>query len=147
MHFEGAYRVRADPEKVWSILIDPQRVVRYMPDVEVIELTQPDADSVVGKVKAGVAFIKGTFTVDAKIVERDPPKRAKIRLRSQGMGSTIDVESSLSLSRVGEDTEVAWAADAVIRGTIATIGARLLPGIVEKKTQEFFEALRTQALQ
>lgn len=146
MHFEGAYRVRADPEKVWSILVDPQRVIRYMPDIEVIELTQPDADSVVGKVKAGIAFIKGTFTVDAKIVERDPPKRAKLRLRSQGMGSTIDVESSLNLSQVGEDTEVAWSADAVIRGTIATIGARLLPGIVEKKTQEFFEALRTQAL-
>jgi len=50
------------------------------------------------------------------------------------------------LTQLGDETEVAWSADAVIRGTIASIGARLLPGIVEKKTQEFFEALRTQAL-
>lgn len=146
MKFEGSYRVRAAPEKVWSILIDPLRVVRYLPDVEVIELTQPDADSVVGKVRAGVSFLKGTFTVDARIVERDPPRRARLRLRSAGMGSTIDVDSSLRLGAVEEDTEVTWTAEVVIRGTIATIGARLLPGIIEKKTHEFFEALRAEAL-
>jgi len=131
---------------VWSILIDPKRVMGYLPDVQVLELDTPDPDTLVGKVKAGVSFIKGTFTVDARIVEREAPRRARLRLRSSGMGSTIDVDSSLALAQVGDETEVAWTADAVIRGTIASIGARLLPGIVEKKTQEFFEAIRTQAL-
>ena len=131
---------------MWSILIDPKRVMGYLPDVQVLELDTPDPDTLVGKVKAGVSFIKGTFTVDARIVEREAPRRARLRLRSSGMGSTIDVDSSLALAQVGDETEVAWTADAVIRGTIASIGARLLPGIVEKKTQEFFEAIRTQAL-
>ncbi|HKZ89867.1 MAG TPA: carbon monoxide dehydrogenase subunit G [Thermoplasmata archaeon] len=146
MHFEGAYRVRAAPDKVWSVLVDLKRVIGYLPDVQVLELETPDPDTVVGKVKAGVSFIKGTFTIDARIVERDAPRRARLSLRASGMGSTIDVDSSLALTQLGDETEVAWSADAVIRGTIASIGARLLPGIVEKKTQEFFEALRTQAL-
>jgi len=146
LQFEGAYRVRAAPDKVWSVLVDLKRVIGYLPDVQVLELETPDPDTVVGKVKAGVSFIKGTFTIDARIVERDAPRRARLGLRASGMGSTIDVDSSLVLTQLGDETEVAWSADAVIRGTIASIGARLLPGIVEKKTQEFFEALRTQAL-
>ncbi len=144
MHFEGEYRIKATQNHIYSVLVEPQRVVRYMPDVEVLNLETIDADTVQGKVKTGVSFLKGTFSVQAKIVERDPPRRARMKVRSQGMGSTFDIETSMDLTADGSETLVAWKADAAIRGTVASLGARLLPGLVEKKTKQFLEALRAE---
>jgi len=93
-------------------------------------------------VRTGVSFLKGIFRVTAKIVERDPPRHARMKVRSQGMGSTFDIETSMALRADGPATLVAWIADTTIRGTVASMGARLLPGLVEKKTKEFLEALR-----
>ncbi len=129
---------------MWSILVDPHRVIGCLPDVEVLELRMPDPSSFQGKVKTGVSFIKGTFAVDAQILEREPPRRARLKLRSTGMGSTVDVDSQIDLLSSGTETLVSWKAEAVVRGTIATIGSRLLPGIVEKKAQEFFDTLRAE---
>ncbi len=142
VHFEGEYRIKVPPDRVYPVLVNPQRIVRYLPDVEVLELETVDADSVEGEVRTGVSFLRGTFRVTATIVERDPPRRARMRVRSQGMGSTFDIETSMDLRADGPETLVAWSADTTIRGTVASMGARLLPGLVEKKTEEFLEALR-----
>lgn len=142
MHFGGDYAIHADPAAVYGVFVDPVRVVTFLPDVEVLELKPVDADTVRGRVKTGVSFLKGTFNVEARVVERDPPRRARMRVRSQGMGSTIDIDSAMDLRPSDEGTSVAWSADVAIRGTVATIGARLLPGLVAKKTTEFLDALR-----
>lgn len=143
VHFEGEYRIKAPQDRIYAVLVEPQRVVRYLSDMEVLNLETIDADTVQGKVKTGVSFLKGTFTIEAKIVERDPPRRARMKVRSQGMGSTFDIEMAMTLKGDGSETLVAWSADTAIRGTVASIGARLLPGLIEKKTKEFLEALRT----
>ena len=142
MHFEGEYRIRVPPDRIYPVLVEPQRIIRYMPDVEVLELKTVDADTVEGKVRTGLSFLKGIFRVTAKIVERDPPRHARMKVRSQGMGSTFDIETSMDLRADGPETLVAWSADTTIRGTVASMGARLLPGLVQKKTEEFLEALR-----
>ncbi len=142
VHFEGEYRIKAPQDRIYSVLVEPQRVVRYLPDVEVMTLETIDADTVRGKVKTGISFLKGIFSVEAKIVERVPPRHARMKVHSQGMGSTFDIETTMDLKADGPETRVGWAADVATRGTVASIGARLLPRIVEKKTKDFLEALR-----
>lgn len=39
-------------------------------------------------------------------------------------------------------TALAWSADVVVRGIIASVGARLLNGFAEKQTQQFFDCIR-----
>ncbi len=142
MRFEGEYRIKAAQDRIYAVLVDPRAIVRYVPDVEVLELADAGADRVEGKVRTGVSFLRGTLGVTVTIVERDPPRRARMKVRAQGMGSTFDVETSMTLRADGPETLVAWSADTTIRGTVASVGARLLPGLVEKKTKEFLEALR-----
>lgn len=140
MHFEGTFTVRASSTRVWSFFLSPQEFSSAIDDPHTIEVV--DADHFRGTIKAGVAFIRGTFTWSATVKERVPPERAQMAVHGSGMGSAFDIVATLSVSESAGLTTVKWAADVQISGTIATTGARLLQGTTEKKTNAFFENAR-----
>ena len=140
MHFEGTFTVRASSTRVWSFFLSPQEFSSAIDDPHTIEVV--DADHFRGTIKAGVAFIRGTFTWSATVKERVPPERAQMAVHGSGMGSAFDIVATLSVSESAGLTTVKWAADVQMSGTIATTGARLLQGTTEKKTNAFFENAR-----
>lgn len=140
MHFEGTFTVRAPRPRVWSFFLNPQEFSSAIDDPHTIEVI--DADHFRGTVKAGVGFIRGTFTWSATVKERVPPERAQLAVHGSGMGSAFDIVSSLEVSEAQGLTTVKWAAAVQMSGTIATTGARLLQGTTEKKTNAFFENAR-----
>lgn len=140
MHFEGTFTVRAPSTRVWSFFMNPQELSSAIDDPHTIEVI--DADHFRGTIKAGVAFIRGTFTWSATVKERVPPERAQLAVHGSGMGSAFDIVASLDVSESGGLTTLKWAADVQMSGTIATTGARLLQGTTEKKTNAFFENAR-----
>jgi len=140
VHFEGAFTVRAPRARVWSFFLNPQEFSSAIDDPHTIEII--DADHFRGTIKAGIAFIRGTFTWSAVVKERVPPERAQMAVHGSGMGSAFDIVASLAISETGGLTTVKWAADVQMSGTIATTGARLLQGTTEKKTNAFFENAR-----
>ena len=140
MHFEGTFTVRASSTRVWSFFLSPQEFSSAIDDPHTIEVI--DADHFRGTIKAGVAFIRGTFTWSATVKERVPPERAQMAVHGAGMGSAFDIVATLSVSESAGLTTVKWAADVQMSGTIATTGARLLQGTTEKKTNAFFENAR-----
>jgi len=140
VHFQGTFAVRAPRPRVWSFFLNPQEFSSAIDDPHTIEVI--DADHFRGTVKAGISFIRGTFTWSATIKERVPPERAQMAVHGSGMGSAFDIVASLGVSEAQGLTTVKWVADVQISGTIATTGARLLQGTTEKKTNAFFENAR-----
>ncbi len=140
MELEGRFTVRAPRDRVWAFFNDPNALASCLSDPHELEVVDPD--HIRGWVRSGVGFVKGTFTGSATIVERVPPERARIKAHGSGMGSAVDVEATLELSEAAGETTVRWTADVVLGGTIASVGARLLKGTVDKKGDEFFENAR-----
>jgi carbon monoxide dehydrogenase subunit G len=140
MRVEGTFEVRTSRDRAWSFFLDPAELSTCIDDPHTIEVV--DADHFKGTVKAGVAFIRGTFTWSATIKERIPPERAQIAVHGSGMGSAFDVVASFELSESSGLTKVAWRAEIVMSGTIASVGARVLQGTIDKKTNTFFENVR-----
>ncbi len=137
MRVEGTFTVRAPRERVYSFFLTPAELSTCIDDPHTIEAIDPDHFK--GTVKAGVAFIRGTFTWNATIKERAPPERAQLAVHGAGMGSAFDLVASLDLSEDRDLTTVRWGADVQMSGTIASVGARLLQGTIDKKTNAFFE--------
>lgn len=140
MRQEGTFTVRAAQYEVWEFFLDPFKLGACLDDPHTIEII--DDDTFRGQVKSGVGFVKGTFNASAKIVEREPPNKARIKARGSGMGSAFDVDSRIELSENEGVTTVHWAADVILRGTIATVGARFVQGTIDQKTNAFFENAR-----
>ncbi len=143
LHFEGTLTIRAPRETVWTFLVDPHAVSRCLPDVQSLDLL--DEGKFRAVVRVGVSFIKGNFTFEVTMLDLEALRHARITGRGGGLGSAVDVDSSVDLAD-GEagTTRMDWTADVVVSGTIASVGGRLLNSTVEKKTGELFECLKAQ---
>ena len=140
MELEGTFSVRAPRDRVWSFFLNPHELSSCISDPHSFEVV--DETHFKGQIKAGVAFIRGTFTGSVEIVERVPPERARIKAHGAGMGNAFDIDSTVELSESSGVTTARWKADVVLSGSIASMGARLLRPTIDKKTNEFFENAR-----
>src|SRR2546425_10753684 len=108
VHFEGTFPVRATRARAWSFFLNPQEFSSAIDDPHTIEII--DADHFRGTIKAGVAFIRGTFPWSAVVKERVPPERAQMAGHGSGMGSAFAIVASLAISEKRGLTEVEWGA-------------------------------------
>lgn len=143
LHFEGAVAIKAPRTSVWSFLVDPRAISRCLPDVQSLDVREDGTFR--ATVRVGVSFIRGNFAFDVAMADLDAPNHARITGRGGGLGSAVDVDSTIDLVG-GQDgtTTLNWKADVVVSGTIASVGARLLSSTVEKRTGELFECLKAQ---
>jgi carbon monoxide dehydrogenase subunit G len=140
MRLEGTFSVRAPRDRAFAFLLDPHRLSACIDDPHTVEVQ--DADRFRGTLKSGVGPIKGTFGWSATVVDRVPGERARIKVHGTGMGSAFDIDATIKLTEVQGVTTAAWLAEVTLSGTIATLGARLMQGTVDKKTNAFFENVR-----
>ena len=142
MHFEGTMTIKAERGVVWVYLTDPNQVARCAPGVESVEIIVPDQKF---RATAAIGFgsVKVRFTGDAEFMELDAPNRARMKAHGDAPGSAADVTSEVRLSDGPDGTTVMnWTADVVILGTLASLAARLMGGVTQKLTTEFFNCFK-----
>jgi carbon monoxide dehydrogenase subunit G len=136
MEFQGTFAVEAPVEKVWDTFIDPRGLAPCMPDLQLLEVYDPDHFHAI--VKAGVSFMKGKFDFDVRILEQEKPVRARLKAHGRGRGSAVDVDSTVVLIKTVRGTEMRWTAEARLVGKLANVGSRMIESTADKKVKEFF---------
>jgi len=142
MHFDGTFEVKAKRGKVFNFLMDPKKISGCMPDLQKLDVKSPD--DFVAVIRAGVSFIKGDFTMHFTAAERNPPAHAKLVAHGTGIGSTVDLETTMDLAESEKGTTMKWVAEARVGGRIASVGQRLLSGQAEKIIKQLFQCLQKQ---
>jgi len=141
LHFEGTFDVKAQRDKVYSMILDPNQISQCMPDLQKLDVKSPDDFTAV--VKAGVSFIKGDFNLHFLVVEKTPTTHAKMTAHGTGIGSTVDMEMCIDLADVpAGGTSMKWSAEAKIGGRIASVGQRLIQSQAEKIIKSLFDCLQ-----
>jgi len=146
VEFEGMVTINAPIEKVWMNLTDPNFVSQCAPGLVSMEILEPEK---LFKVVAGIGLgsVKVTFDTQVAFMELRKPNFARVKAHGVAPGSGVDVDSNMRLTSVSSQTssnvtELAWTADVVIVGTIASLAARLMPGITKKLSAAFFDCVK-----
>jgi carbon monoxide dehydrogenase subunit G len=140
VHFAGNVQIQSPRDRVWAFVTDPQAVGRCVPGLEHLEVI--DADHFRAVVRAGIGPVRGKFSFDVAWQELSEPGHARMTARGKAPGSGVTVDSGMDLTETADGaTELAWSADVVVHGMIASVGARLLDGFAEKQTKQFFACL------
>ncbi len=113
-----------------------------MPDLQKLEIKSPDDFTAV--IRAGVSFIKGDFKMHFTTAEKQPPRHAKLIARGFGIGSTVDLETTMDLEESDGGTAMKWEAEAKVGGRISSVGQRLLNGQAEKIIKQLFACVEKQ---
>jgi len=143
MHYEGSFDVKMNIKKVYDFLTDPRKFTAVIPDLESLEVTDPDNFKV--RAKVGISFIKGNMDVRFKIVEKNEPTHAKIVGNGTGLQSSVNLNFSFDLEEINENsTLVKWFIDAQVGGLIASIGSRLIDSTAKKYLERIIEGIKKE---
>lgn len=141
MRFAGTLQIQSPRQRVWAFVTDPQSVGACVPGLDQLEVVDDTHFRAV--VRAGIGPVRGKFSFDVAWQELTEPSHARMTARGKAPGSAVTVDSGMDLTEVADGgTALAWSADVVVHGMIASVGARLLDGFAAKQTQQFFECLR-----
>ena len=143
MEFSGSQTITAPVEKVWAFLDDVNNVAACAPGFQSMEeLGEEHWKAIVG---VGVGAVKAKFTMDVTRPEREDPQHMVVKARGKAPGSAVDMTGDMRLTAVDDEhTRMDWKATAIVSGTIASVGARLLNSTVERLTGQFFDCLKTK---
>ncbi len=143
MEFSGTQSIAAPIEKVWAFLEDVNNVAACAPGFQSMEeLGEERWKAVVG---VGIGAVKAKFTMDITRPEKEAPGHMTMKGRGKAPGSAVDLNGDMRLTALdSEQTQMDWKASVVVSGTIASVGARLLQGVAERLTGQFFDCLKSK---
>jgi hypothetical protein len=142
LNFEGTYEVKAPRERVWDFVINPNKIGKCLPDLKSLDVEAENKFTAVARV--GIGFMKGDFKFQLAIVEQNPPSHARLKGTGTGVGSTVNMDTSVDLAEAQGGTKLTYKADVQIGGTLASVGQRVIGGTVEKTIAEVFGCVKKQ---
>jgi carbon monoxide dehydrogenase subunit G len=143
MDFSGTQTIAVPIDKVWTYLMDVHNVAACAPGFQSLEDLGEEHWKAV--VSVGVGPVKAKFTLDVTRPEVQEPDLMVVKARGKAPGSAVELSGRMNLAPVDEaQTRMDWSAHAVVSGTIASVGARLMNGTVEKLTGQFFDCLKAK---
>ena len=137
MQLSGRVEIAAPRQKVWDLIMDPERVAICGPGYETLEIIHPSHVRIVASV--GFGPFSSRVTVDVEVADAVPNERAVFRARGQA-GTEIagTAEKRLSGDPAGP-TIMDWVADVGLDGTLG----RMIEGTAGRMIDRTFDCIRT----
>ena len=84
--------------------------------------------------------VKFKFQLDVELSRVNPPRSLRMSACGRAPGSGVEVSTDLEIEPVAPNRcRLKWSASSEVRGTVASVGARLLQGTAKKLTESFWE--------
>jgi uncharacterized protein len=143
MEIENEFTVEAPADRLWSYLLDVERIAPCLPGAELTETV--DERTWKGKVNMKLGPVSMTFSGTVTIEDRDDDAhRVVLRARgmeSKGKGAANATVTSWLVPDTGTTT-VKMVADIQLTGAVAQLSRGLLPEVSRKLTQQFADCLQ-----
>jgi uncharacterized protein len=140
---DNEFRVAAAADRLWSYLLDVERIAPCLPGAELTEVV--DDRTWRGRMKMKFGPVAMAFAGTVTMVDRnDDEHRVVLRANgteSKGKGAAT-AEVTSWLEEDGDGTLVKMQADITLQGFVAQVSRGMLPDISAKLTQQFADCLR-----
>jgi 2-furoyl-CoA dehydrogenase large subunit len=135
----GSHTVDADPERVWSLLLDPTTLRAMIPGCERLDETAENAYSATAVIRIGP--IRSRFDAEVALSDLEPPRALRLTGTVTGPLGTGRGSGRVRLAGGAGGTRIEYDYDAEIGGKVASVGGRMLDGAAKLLISQFFAAL------
>ena len=142
MNIEATHEIKAQRERVYAALVDPE-VLRYaIPGCESLERIGDDLYA--AKLKAGIGAIKGTFNGEVRLEDMRTPEHYRIVVQGKGAMGFAKGSANFDLEEKDGGTLIRYSGEMQIGGTIAGVGQRMIQGAAKMMASQFFAKLEAK---
>jgi len=138
MRLEGTYFFDAPVQEVWDALMDPVVLAAVMPGCEKLDLVDGRYQ---GELTIKVGPIQGNFSGIVELKDVDAPKSYAMVVDGRGPHGFMKATAKVRLEADGEQTKMAYDADAQVGGKLATVGQRLIDASAKAIVKQALEGL------
>jgi carbon monoxide dehydrogenase subunit G len=137
MQLAGKHTLNAPPSLVWNILMDPDILARIVPGITRLERISDNSFKAIVEIKMGP--VSGSFTGNLLMEEIQEEKEFTLKVQQSSKIGNANAAIKISLvPTVESSTEVAFDGDVKLSGLLATMGQRVLGGVSNTLTKQFF---------
>jgi carbon monoxide dehydrogenase subunit G len=143
MQLEGTHTLDAPAQQIWTMLLDPMILAKITPSVKSLELQSEGVYKAISEVKLGP--VNGSFSGTMELAEVIAPKSFVLKMKQNSKIGNVNAEGKIELNPLSPTkTEIIFAGEAKLSGTLSRTGQRVLSGVANALTQEFFRNLENE---
>ncbi|MFY0989056.1 CoxG family protein [Halomonas sp. C05BenzN] len=138
MEISGEHRIPAPREQVWEALNDPAVLQGSIPGCEALDKVSDTTFT--ARIVSKIGSIKARFNGKVDFSDIDAPRCYTISGQGQGgMAGSAKGSARVELEESGpQETVLRYTANAEVAGKLASVGSRLIQGVVRKTADDFF---------
>jgi uncharacterized protein len=143
MQLSGKNLVNASPSRVWDILMNTDTLARIVPGISKLEKTGENTYKTLLEIKMGP--VNSSFTGDLQMEDIVDQKSYTLKVQQNSKIGNANAVIKISLASADENnTEVGFDGDVKLSGMLAALGQRLVGGVSDTLTKQFFSNLERE---
>ncbi|OQP66110.1 CoxG family protein [Niastella populi] len=143
MQLAGKHLIHAAPAKVWAILMNKETLAHIVPGISGLEQTGDHSFKSTLDIKLGP--VSGSFTGNLQLHDLQEPNAFTLKAQQNSKMGNANAAIAISLTPVGDnDTEVMFNGDVKLSGMLASLGNRVMGGVSNTLTKQFFSNLEKE---
>lgn len=143
MHLKGKHTLNTSADNLWSILMNADQLAKITPGVSKLEEIETDKYKAISNVKIGP--VKGSFSGDLEVADKAENESFLLKVKQNSKIGNVAADVSIKLTAIDEQTtEMEFDGKAKLSGLLARTGQRVLSGVANTLTKQFFEALEQE---
>jgi len=140
MNIKGTYVIELNREDLFDLLQEEEVLARIAPGVSKIERLGEDQYKAISDISIGP--VRGSFEGALKLTDKKPPESMTLVLEQKSkMGHAAATIVMNLTSSDNQSTDIAYEGKAKVTGRLATMGQRILGGVISTLTKQVFKEL------
>ena len=143
MKLTGNRILHASPEAIFALLMDTDVLTRITPGITQLKETGPDEYDAIADVKIGP--VSGSFKGKVNIKDKKENQGFTLAVVQNSKIGNVSADVAIALQPVdNQKTEMSFQGLAKMSGLLARTGQRVLSGVANTLTKQFFSALEQE---
>jgi len=139
MKLTGEHHLPAPRKIVWDMLMDPEQLVKITPGIS--ELIKKDDTNYEAVSEVKIGPVKGKFKGDLALQDLIEPESFTLVVKQNSKIGNVQANVLIHLDETGNgETKISFDGKAQMSGLLARTGARVVSGVANSLTKQFFEA-------
>ena len=143
MLLNGKQVLNAARPNVWEILMNPEVLAKLIPGVSKLEKIDEHQFRSFFTIKLGP--VNGSFTGNLQLEDVQAPREFTLKIQQNSKIGNANAAVKIELTPISESqTQISFEGDAKLSGMLAGMGQRLLGGVANTLTKQFFSNLEKE---